>query len=40
MVAPGILLAQSLMGITCFGRAIHMKGALAFLADENFLGFS
>ena len=40
MATPGVLLAQSFKSITCFGRAFHMKGMLAVMADEVFFGFS
>ena len=31
---PGVLFAQSFNGVTYFGRALSMKGALAALADN------
>ena len=37
MAMIGILLAQSFKSIACFGRALHMKGAPAVLADKGFL---
>ena len=37
LVVPDVLLVQSFKSITCFGRAFHVKGALACLADEVFL---
>ena len=40
MAAPGILLAPSFKSMTCFGHAFHVKGELAVMADEGFLGFS
>ena len=40
MAMPGFLPAQSFKSITCFGRAFHMKGALAVMADEGFLGLA
>ena len=38
METPGVLLAQSFKSIACFGRAFHMKGSLAVMADAVFFG--
>ena len=38
IATSGILFAQSSKSITCFGRAFHMKGALAVLAYNAFWG--
>ena len=35
----GVLFVQSFKSITCFGRAFHMKGTLAVMADEIFFEF-
>ena len=40
MAIPSVLLVQTFKNITCFGRAFHMKGALAVMADEGFLGLA
>ena len=40
MATPGVLLAQSFKSITCFGRAFHMKGAFAVMADDGSLGLA
>ena len=36
LAMPGVMIAQSFKGITCFGLALHMKYALASLVDEGF----
>ena len=40
MAPPGVLVAQSLKIIACFGRAFHIKGALVVIADEDFSGLA
>ena len=40
IATPGVLLAQSFQSNTCFGRAFHMKDALAVMTYEGFGGFS
>ena len=39
MVTTGVLLALSYKSITCFKRALHMKGARVVLADKGYYGF-